>query len=334
MDKNEIELIDYLNILWKRKWLILILTSFFILAAGIISFLQPPQWEVDAIIMPSKFLIQIEGGPLKEVLPVGPKQIAGQINQAVYNNLIAAELNLDIRKLPRLKAENIKDTNLVQVSVKGKDIEKAKLILNSLFNHLKKELNAQADIETKGINSEVKSKEIEKLTLEGEFDEAKNELTLIKRRRQDIAKEMTDIRKKTEELEKQRHLILKKKNRSESEILAMLLYSTTIQQNSMNHNTLNELLGSKKNEGKIINLERESKERLINQIKNEIDILNERKGRIDFAQLIKEPTSSLKPVSPKKTINILIAGILGLIIFTLLAFFLEYLEKQRAKSKG
>jgi len=333
MKENEIEFIDILNVIWKRKWLILIPTLFSIVAAGVISFLLPPQWEVDAIIMPSKFLIQIEGGPLKEVLPVELEQIAGQINQAVYNNIIAAELNMDIRKFPKLRAENIKDTNLVQISVKSKDIEKAKLILYSLFNHLKKELDAQTDIETKGINSEIKSKEIENLTLEEEFDEAKNELNIIKRRRQEIEKEMTDIRKKSEELEKQRHLILKKKNRSEPEILAMLLYSTTIQQNSMNHNTLNELLSSKKIEGKLINLEIESKERLINQIEDEIDILNERKGRIEYSHLIKEPTSSLSPVSPKKKINILIAGVLGLIIFTLLAFFLEYLEKQKARTK-
>jgi len=61
----------------------------------------------------------------------------------------------------------------------------------------------------------------------------------------------------------------------------------------------------------------------------EIDNLNERKGRLDYAQLIKEPTSSLYPVNPKKKLNVLIAGILGLIIFTMLAFFLESLEKQK-----
>jgi len=167
MKENEIEFIDILNVIWKRKWLILIPTLFSIVAAGVISFLLPPQWEVDAIIMPSKFLIQIEGGPLKEVLPVELEQIAGQINQAVYNNIIAAELNMDIRKFPKLRAENIKDTNLVQISVKSKDIEKAKLILYSLFNHLKKELDAQTDIETKGINSEIKSKEIDSASNRG-----------------------------------------------------------------------------------------------------------------------------------------------------------------------
>jgi len=33
----------------------------------------------------------------------------------------------------------------------------------------------------------------------------------------------------------------------------------------------------------------------------------------------------------RKWLNILIAGILGLLIFAMLAFFLEYLEKQKAR---
>jgi len=70
----------------------------------------------------------------------------------------------------------------------------------------------------------------------------------------------------------------------------------------------------------------------INIQETEITLLEDKKARIDYTQLIKEPTSSLYPVSPRKKHNVLIAGILGLMIFTMLAFFLEYLEKQKTKS--
>jgi capsular polysaccharide biosynthesis protein len=128
-------------------------------------------------------------------------------------------------------------------------------------------------------------------------------------------------------------LILKKKNRNESENLAMLLYSSNIQQNSMNNNILNESLGNKKIEEEIINIKIEDKERLINQIENEINDLNARKMDIHHAQFAKEPTSSISPVSPKKLFNILIAIPLGFIIFTMFAFFFEYLEKQKVKKQ-
>ncbi|MFX0134692.1 MAG: hypothetical protein ACFFDN_13715, partial [Candidatus Hodarchaeota archaeon] len=76
----------------------------------------------------------------------------------------------------------------------------------------------------------------------------------------------------------------------------------------------------------------ENKEEKIKQLENEIDNLNERKGRIDHTQLIKEPTSSLYPVSPKKELNVLATGIICLMIFTILAMFLEYIGKQKDKT--
>ena len=329
--EDEFVLMDYLNIIWKRKWLIVISTLFLVIAVGIISFLLPSKWEIDAIIVPSKFLVQTEAGQFNEIVVVDPRQIASQINQESYNHLIVTQLNLDIREFPKLKAENLKNTNLVRVSTKEKDTEKAKLILFSLFNHLKRQLDEKMDIEIKGIDSDIKSQEIEKLRIKGEIKANKNKLNIVKQRKKDIEKEMNDIRKRTEVLEKEQQLSLKKENRSESESLAMLLYSNEIQQSLQYYSELNELLSSKKIEEENVNLEIENKKERINQIENEIDNLNERKGRIDHTQLIKEPTPSLYPVSPKKKLNVLIAGILGLMTFTMLSFFLESLEKHKQR---
>jgi len=331
--EDEFVLMDYLNILWKKKWLIVIPTFFLVIAVGIISFLLAKKWEIDAIIVPSKFLVQTEGGRFEEIVIVDPKQIARQINEATYNNLIATELNLDIRNFPKLKAENLRDTNLVRISTKEKDTEKAKLILFSLFNHLKRQLDEKVDIEIKGIDSDIKSKEIEMLRIKREIKGNKNKFDIVKQRKKDIEREMNDIRKRIEALEKEQRLSLKRVNRSESESIAMLLYSNEIQKSLRYFNTLNELLSSKKIAEENIKLEIDNKEKIINQLENEIDNLNEKKGRIDYTQLIKEPTSSPYPVSPKKKLNVLIAGILSLMAFTMLAFFLESLEKQKAKSK-
>ncbi len=331
MDENEIELMDYLNILWKKKWLIIIPTSFLVIITGVISFILPQKWEIDAIIVPSKFLVQTESGGFVKVMVVDPKQIAEQINEATYDSIIASELNLDIRMFPKLEAENFEDTNLVRVFTKEKDAEKAKLILHSLFKHLKTELDGKADIEIKAIDAEIKSKEIEKSTLEEEIKGWKNKLNIVGKRKKEIEKEMGDTRKRIGVLEGEQLSNLKKKNRSETESLALLLYSNEIQQSLRYFNALNELLSRKRIEEQDINLEIENKEEEIKLIENDINYLNERKGRIDFAQLIKEPTSSPHPVSPNKKLNVLIAGILGLMIFTVLAFFLNYIEKQKIK---
>jgi len=331
--EKEIELMDYLNVLWKRKWLIIIPTFFFAVLAWVYSFLLPPVWEVDAIIQPSQYILQTQDGTYKEILIANPKQIAAQINEALYNHIIATELNLDIREIPKFKAENLKNSKMVKISIKANDVEKAKLILFSLLNYLKRRLDKKLDTEIKSIDSQIKSKEIEKFTKEEEIKAYKNKLNIIKQRKEEIEKEISNTRKRVETLEKEQRSILKKKNRSETESLALLLYSNEIQQSSQYYSTLNELLSSKKIEEEDINLEIKNKEEAAELLEIVISNLNETKGRIDYAQLIKEPTSSLSPVAPKKKINVLIAGIFSLMIFTMLAFFLEYLEKHKAKSK-
>ena len=330
--EDKIELMNYLNVLWKRKWIIIIATFLFIAAAVVISFLSPPKWKVDAVFVPSIYIIRTQGGLIQEIPFMNAELMTGIINQATYNNFIATELSLDTKDLTKLKAEHLKGTHQVRVSIIESDIEKAKLILHSLLNRIKGGLDVMADTEIRGVDSQIKSKEIEKLILERKIKAYKKKLNIIKQKKQEIEKDMNEIRKKIEELKKERGLILKKKDRSESESLAMLHYSNEIQHYSMNYIILNESPGKNKIEEEIINLEIEDKERLINMIENEIKDLNDRKGRIYYVQIHKEPTSSISPVSPKKLLNVLIAALLGIITSAMLAFFFEYLEKQKAKS--
>jgi len=370
--EDEIELMDYLNVIWKKKWLIILPTLFCVVIVGIISFRLPHIWEVDAIIQPSKFFVQNEAGTFSEVVVVSPKQIAGQISQQSYSPLIAAELNLDIRVFPTLKAENLRDTNLVRVSVREKDTEKAKLILSSLFNHLKTDMDRKIDVEIKGIDTrietqensikqneltikdklnEIKLKEIEKNMKSQEILSAVNKVKISEDRGKSILNELKTVKERINEIEKQQKNAFAEKKEG-AEALGLLLYSNEIQNNLRYYNTLDEKLSSEKiiqeNLDLQIKVGKEEIRKLDNQIekvkteidkiknmteniKNEINLLNEKKGRIDYAQLIKEPTSSLSPVSPRKKLNVLIAGILSLMIFTILAFFLEYIRKNKAK---
>ena len=469
--ENEIELIDYLNILWKRKWLIIIPTFILVVAVGIWSFFLPKIYEVDAVLLPSKLFVQTDQGKFEENIIVDPKQISEQINEASYNHLIAAELNLKMKGFPKLKAENIKDTNLVRVSLREQDAEKAKSILLSLFNHLKTDLDIKTDVESKGVDTQIKSKrnmikskeveikdkendiklkkisiedrknaiktkqnrikdkenviktkrnsiklkensiklknlniesqEINKKKIEEEINTLKNKFKISEEREKSLEEEMKEVKKRINKIEEEQRNVLKKEKEN---ALSILLYSNEIQNNLRYYNTLDEKLTNEKITQEDINLAiKERKESLkqidnqieqirtliddikteadnietqiedveteiddirtqidnvrneIEKINNEIDsiknsitvknneienvenqiiLLQERKARIDYAQLIKAPTSSLGPVSPNKRLNVILAGIVGLSIFTLLAFFLEYIERQKNEVKA
>ena len=109
----------------------------------------------------------------------------------------------------------------------------------------------------------------------------------------------------------------------------------TEQEKKINDETILRIAFSSRCNGIVSNLSycvRCGKNNEISNIKNDISYLEGRKARIDYTQLIKEPTSSLYPVFPKKKLIILVTGILSLLIFSILALSLEYIEKFKVKS--
>lgn len=359
-EQEEVDLIEYLNVLWKRRWLIIVPTVLMALIAGVVSFLLPPAWEVDAIIQPAKFFVQSEAGTFTEIVVVDSKQLAGQINQKSYERLIGAQLNLDPRRFPSLKAENPKDTKLVRVSIKTGETENAVQILNALFEHVKSELDRKIDVEMKSIvtqiatkgnninnkNLDIQSKHIDIEKTRQASVSAGKKLAISEDRSLSLINEMKGVKTRVDQIEKQQKTLLAEK-RDGADTLGLLLYSNEIQQNFRYYNTLEENLSKEKISEENLRLFIRDKEQEIKSLKNQIEkigqeiagirndmeLLVEKKQRIDYTQLVKEPTASLYPVSPRKTLNVAIAGFLGLFCFSILALFLNSVEKRKIRLK-
>jgi len=368
--EDEIELMDVLNVFWKRKWLIIIPTLICLVLAAVFSLILPKVWGVDSIIEPSKFTTRTEGGQFQEVLVSDPKELASKINNNAYDSLIAAELNIDIRKFPEIKAQNLRDTNLVLISTKSQEIKQAESILLSLFKHMKRNLDKKIDVETKSIDTEIEASEnlikeknlnikdtkseikalrSEKSKFQQEISSFNNMLKISQERVNSIRLEMKDVKKRIDKIEEQQRAALSEKQ-NEMNTLSLLLYSNEVQHNLQYYNTLDESSSNEKISQENLNIQIngrkgdirkrdtdiEKQKTKIDKINNEIADINsqirltqEKKGRIDYAKLLKAPTSSLDPVSPKKRLIVLIAAFLSLFIFTMLAFFLEYIKKNK-----
>jgi capsular polysaccharide biosynthesis protein len=400
MELEGIDLMEYVDIAWKHRWQIIVPTFVLAVLAGIVSFLLPKVWEIDAIIIPSKFLTQNQTGEFKQVLVVEPKQVAGQITQGSYNSLIGAELNIEDRKFPKINAENLRDTNLVRISVREKDPQKGKNILLSLFNHLKSDFDKKIDVEIQSLNTQIEQKKNDILDLENEIktrendikkkqndiklkeldvesrliekdktnkeiESDKNKLKITEERIAGIQEEMKSIKTRVDELDKQQRQSLAEKKEG-TETLALLLYSNEVQRNLQYYNTLSEKISGerlntenltysiKSNEQELrqidnqvsqikttgdtiraeidtINNEIRKIKNMISNANNDIKLFEDKKNRIDYTQLVKDPTPSLKPVSPDKKMNVLIAGFLGLCFSLGIVFFKESMEKRRRK---
>lgn len=358
---KEMGLIEFLNVLWERRWLIILPTVLIALIAGVVSYLLPPKWEVDAIIQPSKFFVQSAQGAFTEVVVMDPKQLAGQISQGSYNRLIAAGLNLDPRKIPKMAAANLRDTNLVRVSMRTGDVGEARPILNALFAHIKSELDQKIDVEIMSITSQIalkdndiKTKELDIQSLNIEIEKTRqeiaaagNKLKISEERSRSLLEEIKGVKTRLDDIEKLQKTMLAEKRES-VETLGLLLYSNEIQQNFRYYNTLEKDFSAEKNTQEDLRLSVSGKAQVIKGFRTEIDkisqaisalrsdmaLLNEKKRRIDYAQLAKEPTVSLDPISPRKMTNVAVAGFLGLFCFSILALFLDYVKKARLRLKA
>jgi len=368
--EDEINLIELINIIWKRKWLIIVPTFILVVLAGTFSALKTPVWEVDSLILPAVFTIQTQSGQFEDVLVTDPKQITGKINEGSYKHLIMAELNLDIQEFPKIESETLEETNLVRIQTKDTDINRAKAIQLSLFNHLKSEMDKKIDVEIKNIDTQIeahgisiqhknleikddlnniKLKQIKKNRIKQQIINYQNLLVISKEREESITEEMKSVMERLKEIETQQRKALAEQQQ-EGNALSLLLYSNEIQQNLRYYNTLDEKLSNEKINQENLNLSIHEKEEELKQvdteienlknsidkkeneikgIQSEIEFLKDKKARIDFTQLIKEPTSSIGPVAPRKIFNIIIAGLFGLCIFTILAFLIDYIQKQK-----
>jgi capsular polysaccharide biosynthesis protein len=212
MEGNQegIELMDYLEVLWKKKWLIVIPTLLLMIAAGVISFLITPVYEIDSIISPCKSIPKSNQMGFEEILLVSPKELAGKINQKVYLKGISEEMGIEMSDVPNVKAEVPDNSDLVRLTLRHKNTNLGKDVLEHLIAQIKKEMDERIDRDLKDIDvdiawikrqieemrMDIDAQHIEKKRLQEMISSKKNILMISKKREEAISKEMEEVKKK------------------------------------------------------------------------------------------------------------------------------------------
>jgi len=155
--EDEIDLIDYVKVIWKRRILILAVFLLAVIISAIFSFVSPRVYEVEA-------LLEI-GGFAKEPIE-SPTALATGIEAGRYRFAIREALNIDQRDYPEIKAENPKDTNLLIIKTEETDINLAKRILEKHIELILEEHEQKAEEEF--------------LILEARIEENQSSLDLLK----------------------------------------------------------------------------------------------------------------------------------------------------------
>lgn len=185
-------------------------------------------------------------------------------------------------------------------------------------------------------------KENELANLNGAISNVKAQMKADELKIKDLSRSETEIEGEIESIGKNTQLLISERNKflsnkkHDDNILSALLYTNTIQESIAYLNTLrittNEIkseinqarLAIEQAENKIIDLDGQKK--LISEQIADIDF---KKNIIQNIQILQHPKSSLDPIKPKKKLNVLLAGVIGLFLTVFLAFFIEYISKHK-----
>ncbi len=328
---DEIELIDYLRVLWKWKWLIVLITFVCMLAAGVFSFMMPKIYKVSTAIEPGIIGMNKNSSP---IYLDSAENIKAKIESGIYNSRILKRLNIDPQKTQlKFKAVNPKDTKLIKIS---SEWEQDKIVIGTeVLDQLVTELSHDYEKVVQANIEDFDKQVLLKLSgIQGKKNDIKLKEAIIKNireRKSELVQEIKRAKNNTERLVQQRDRVLDGST-GDREDIALLLYFTTVQQNVAYFNQLNNQLNkltSKENE---ITTEVEQLKQNMNDINTEIDRLNIEKSYIENIKLISKPEVSTSPIKPKKELNIALAGVVGFMLAVFMAFFAEYIKKSKEKS--
>jgi hypothetical protein len=155
---DEINLNDYLKIIYKWKLLIIAICLISAFATFIVtSRLVPTTYEVSAVITPESLSYTADGRSMRLDLPVN---IHGLIENGLFNQKIIEALKLDPEKFSamRFKTQIYKNTEFIRVTYETPESEIGKAIMAELINQISKFYKDKFIL-----NQEEASKKIDKL---------------------------------------------------------------------------------------------------------------------------------------------------------------------------
>lgn len=329
--EDEIELIDILRAIWKWKYLILAGTVVCGLIAAIISFNMRKIYSIDMIMRPGILSVGEQG---KNVYIDSPQNIKALIDSGTFNDNILNYLNkIKVRNIPKKLTFKVKipvNSDTIKVEYETDDIKQGMIIQSQLgklllgnYMSMVTYFKNEYDMKLKSLKSE---SEYIKATIQSKKRNVKN----LENRIDELNSESKLIKNNTNNLIRERNKLLAE-NPKEQNILPVLVYSNTIQQNlQLSNNYQNEINNYKQQkENELQNIE-QSENDISNKF-NEIKNLQFKKENIQNIQILQPPTKNPLLIRPKTKLYIILGLVVGFFLMIFLALLLEYIGKYKQR---
>ena len=176
---DEIEIMDYLIIIWKWKYVILAGTLAFGIAAAIISFIvlkqQPVMYRTSIVLKPG--IVKIDEND-KKVFIDTPENIKNLIENDLKYNILSQIKNSDNSKLPNTLNFQIdipKSSNIINVALESATVEDGKAKLNYLVKDLLAEYSKKIEYLKSGMDEQIEQEKNKIIGFKAEIEKIKTD---------------------------------------------------------------------------------------------------------------------------------------------------------------
>ncbi len=325
--REEIEFIDYIRVIWRRKALIAIVTLGFMAAAGVASFIMPSQYRVYTV---------VEIGTVKRgdsVKPIEPSSDTKAKVDMVYTYKAMEELGIPDGEFLKLDVNNPKETRIVEISTVSSDVERALSILGKLNEFLLEDHKMLVAEEKTRLGNAIRSLDLQIKNMNQDKKTLEHKLVLLKENKKNIQGQLEETGKRLDELVSEKKRLDLGAN--PDNVQSMLVFTNEIHQTQRYHNQLEDKLKFEIANNELdIRKELDKEDEQVKTLELKKQNIKAKLETLRETYIVKDPGYLKKPVKPKKVLNVVLSGIAGLLASVFIAFFLTYLDSCKRAGRG
>jgi uncharacterized protein involved in exopolysaccharide biosynthesis len=349
-----ISLYDLIQILIKRKKLIILVFMICVLAAVVGSLMMDPVYRVSASLYPGWIDKDQNGQPIYIASPI---DIIGSIERESFKFQVFERLGWDNIKEQnfKVKADSPQNSKLVYLYVDSAFPKKAEEFMLTLIDEIQRFYSSRSNNRSESLTQEmlinnnliknIKKQEerilLDKKRINKQLNLANNRLDVLRNSEKRLQNQLLKVKDNTNEILSARNAVIQNEDRRDS--LVTLLYSSTIQQNLSFIQHLSAMLENNKlhqieiqNEIEDMFIQLEDKDLAIQELSVKRENIYSKGKKI---KLLKDSIEGLKIVSapqilpdrvkPNRTLMVALAAVLGLFLGIFMAFFKEFWQSQK-----
>jgi len=312
MVQENTELIDYLGVIWKWKLLIILITVVCAVTSGVVSFVLPKIYQSSGLLEVGR-IPRYRGTAQEQIEPIEDIESVSEVLESsemlskikekfnLHATLGGIRARLDVEPILGKYIGSRLQARLIKITFEDRDPRLTVDILNTLSVLLIEQHLKEYQASIKSLDEEINNSQDE-ISLQNDY--------------QKVVREQIKVAEKAIAETKKELSQLSLRNISPLEVL--FLRSTLRDQE--------EIIADFHEKIKDVQLS-------IQHLKNKVVYLNNMRAVSENTKLRDKPIKPDAPVRPKKKLNAIIGGVVGLVAAIILAFFFEYLQTVRVRKR-